>query len=364
MYPLMFKRRIILWTAVCFLVPFCPVAGETPAPVDAGDIDALIDRLAHPQFSERESATRRLCELGLDALPELAHRYRASEDFETKRRLRYVVEYLFHRDQLAEIGGFLGISVHPSAIRVMEDPAGDGKRPGVIVQQVHDGFAAKRAGMRDADVILAFNNEPVPDDTNAFIQLVSSHRPGMEVPIRVWRAAEAPREIEIPLADDPNRTLDGVTFEASPHMAALSGLRILSVAPDSPAAGLGLPIGGIVQRVRSEGQVGANVELQPHNAHAILNSILQTGRAGDRMVLQVVDFTEVPLEVRLGSRPVELMQEDTMAAARQRFLQWWREQGGELVLRTEMSSSWPSAVRVRRGAPPVGPLETEGPIIP
>jgi serine protease Do len=92
-------------------------------------------------------------------------------------------------DQLAKNGkvrrGQLGVSVR----RVDSDMAqslGMSETKGVIVNSVVRGSAAERAGIRQADVIVALDGNPV-NDSNPFRNHIASMAPGSEVTLTILR---------------------------------------------------------------------------------------------------------------------------------------------------------------------------------
>jgi len=91
--------------------------------------------------------------------------------------------------QLIEHGsvsrGRLGVGVQ----EVTEDDANKLRLPdpsGVIVKQVESGGPAERAGIRDGDVIRAFNGTPV-DNGNTLRNKVAETKPGTEVSLTIFR---------------------------------------------------------------------------------------------------------------------------------------------------------------------------------
>jgi S1-C subfamily serine protease len=92
-------------------------------------------------------------------------------------------------DQLMKTGkvrrGQLGVSVR----RVDSDMAqslGMSETKGVIVNSVVPGSAAERAGIRQADVIIALDGSPV-SDSNSFRNHIASMTPGAEVTLTILR---------------------------------------------------------------------------------------------------------------------------------------------------------------------------------
>jgi serine protease Do len=96
---------------------------------------------------------------------------------------RNVMAQLIEKGQVRR--GRLGVGVQP----VNSEEAsrlGLGGARGVIVRQVEKGGPAERAGIREGDVILAFNGTPV-NDSNSLRNLVAGSQPGTEVTLTIFR---------------------------------------------------------------------------------------------------------------------------------------------------------------------------------
>jgi serine protease Do len=81
--------------------------------------------------------------------------------------------------------GQLGVTVAPVTADVASKVGLPGPR-GVIIAGVSPGSAADRAGLREGDVVLAFNGMAV-NETNAFRNMVASTPPGTQVRLTVLR---------------------------------------------------------------------------------------------------------------------------------------------------------------------------------
>lgn len=303
-----------------------PVVTVTPE-----EYEHLVQELGAPRLASRDAATERLCRLEASHLPQLARSYREAGEFEVKRRLRYVVEHIFHRDQLAGQDGFLGVEIEMTALRVGYDPATRKHELGIGVKRAMDGFAAHRAGMENGDIIIGFNGRPIPDDRSSasFVKLVSSHAPGDRVDLTVLRLEE-PRTIIARAGERPAAMLDGAVMEPCTLSPRTEGapiriaVRVLHVEPGSPASALGLPHRSCILAVNNQ---SPNTN---HNAENFLQSAVNEAGPNTELAFTVAEGREVTLEVTLGKRPVTMISErEVLQEARNRFMAFWKEQGQE-----------------------------------
>ncbi len=92
-------------------------------------------------------------------------------------------------DQLAREGtvhrGWLGVTVSPMTREKAEYYGLDSVR-GAFVNDVADDSPAADAGIREEDIILAVNGTPIRD-SGALVDAISSHLPGEEVTLTIWR---------------------------------------------------------------------------------------------------------------------------------------------------------------------------------
>src|SRR5262245_49573156 len=100
-------RFVGLLLAICLRQ--APATLPASPSLPPAEIEALLARLSDPRYEVREDTTQTLCQLGEGDLPFLYKRYRAENRYEIKRRIRYVIESIFHRDQLMGHDGFMGV---------------------------------------------------------------------------------------------------------------------------------------------------------------------------------------------------------------------------------------------------------------
>lgn len=308
-------------------------SGTQPAPpivrLTPDQIDGLIEQLAHPRFSTRERATQELCELTEADLPLLVDRYRRLENrFEVKRRIRYIAEYIFHRGQMTGRNGFMGVQVHEIVMPDVLDPATGQSARGVLVRRVIPGFAAERAGLKDYDLIVALNDQGLPEDpsTRSFVQKVGSHPPGSMIKLRVLRAAES-RSVRVKLGAEPGQLLAGARLSVLTLAsdAPAQGVWIMGLEDKSPAAAAGLKPNDIIRGIDGV-PVGASGASQ-------IEASLQALGPGSQATFEVASTRMLTVEIRLGSRPPELNDAKDIDEARKRFMAWWQDQGGDLPAR-------------------------------
>ena len=81
--------------------------------------------------------------------------------------------------------GMLGVSIGP-VTRELTDAFGLAKPEGALVASVTKGSAAEKAGIKEGDVVLKFNDRVV-EDSRDLPRYVTSVRPGTPAKVQVWR---------------------------------------------------------------------------------------------------------------------------------------------------------------------------------
>jgi Do/DeqQ family serine protease len=161
-----------------------------------------------------------------------------------------------HRSQL-------GVTIQP-VTSDMAASLGLKEAGGVIVSTVAPGSAADRAGIKQGDVIKAFNGQPVKD-LNSLRNRVADSAPGSTATVTVARDG-ATRDLPVVLREAP---ASGTRETGEPGSAETDDRSVLgmSVAPLTPelANRLGVPMdvkGVVVQDVNPDGRA-ADAGLQP-----------------------------------------------------------------------------------------------------
>ncbi|MEI4263643.1 trypsin-like peptidase domain-containing protein [Roseovarius sp. D0-M9] len=179
--------------------------------------------------------------------------------------------------QLIETGvverGFIGVSlqgINEALARALEL---DGTE-GAIVSGVEPGAPAAVAGIREGDVILSLNGQPV-EDPREISRRVADIAPGSEVPITIFRdgerievtltLSERTRASENDEAMPPEGEMMGVSVSPVPELVRRNlgleegqALFVQGVQPGSPAAKAGIMKGDVIRS--ASGQDVATVE--------------------------------------------------------------------------------------------------------
>jgi serine protease Do len=182
---------------------------------------------------------------------------------------------------------------------------------GVVVVQVESGSPADRAGLRQGDVILAFNGKKI-EDANVLPRLVAATKPGERATLEVFRNGKRER-VDVTVGESPNETTAsaGGKPQAKPAAEAL-GLAVAELPPEGRKA-LGVDYGLVVQDVAPNGPA-ARSPLQPGDVIVAVGQdrfksveefkkLVEKHRKGDSVALLVrrgEGALYVPLEVGTG----------------------------------------------------------------
>jgi serine protease Do len=179
------------------------------------------------------------------------------------------------------VRGFLGVQVQDISPAVAEQ-FGLKQRGGALVTDVTPGSPAAKAGIKEDDVITAFNGEPLADANRLTLE-VTAVAPGTKVELDVLRegktekltatTGERPkilagggRQMESSnRGDDDEGVLNGVAVEdLTPEVrremnvpSRLKGAVITDVAPDSASARAGVSAGDVILEINRQRVVSA-----------------------------------------------------------------------------------------------------------
>jgi|DewCreStandDraft_1066081.scaffolds.fasta_scaffold00827_37 S1-C subfamily serine protease len=177
-----------------------------------------------------------------------------------------------------------------------------GRGPGALITSVAEGSPAEAAGLQVGDRILAVDGTTV-DATNTLATLLSAHKPGDTVTLRVARPGEGERDVTVTLGDKDGKAYLGVSYVPFgwPKFIPLpegvnQGVLVVSVAEDSPAAKAGVQVGDVITEV--DGQVVATPRA--------LSDAIAAHKPGDQITLKVyrpADGQTLDIQVTLAGRP-------------------------------------------------------------
>jgi len=176
-----------------------PLPTQSSPPANQLTVDQLIDALGSPDYDERQQATDILKGQKTSFAAELARICRTVQDLEIRLRLVEVAEFLFYKEALKDMGGFLGIQMDATPPR--------NQRPdldqvhGVRVLRAITGSAADKGDIRTGDVLVAIDGKPLSGDedrtldeaptvrqlTEALIHAISSVQPGADITLTILR---------------------------------------------------------------------------------------------------------------------------------------------------------------------------------
>lgn len=177
-----------------------------------------------------------------------------------------------------------------------------GRGPGALITSVAEGSPAAEAGLQVGDRILAVDGKTV-DATNTLATLLSAHKPGDTVTLRVARPGEGERDVTVTLGDKDGKAYLGVSYVPFgwPKFIPLpegvnQGVLVVSVADDSPAARAGVQVGDVITEV--DGQAVATPRA--------LSDAVAAHKPGDQITLKVyrpADGQTLDIQVTLAGRP-------------------------------------------------------------
>lgn len=201
--------------------------------------------------------------------------------------------------------GYLGVQIQQIDAS-MADALGLEKNRGEMIASVEPGGGAEKAGIRQGDVIVAVNNQPVSPDTT-LSYLVSNAPIGSRIPIDLIRggkrmtvtAAVGERPPEEQLAarlggDDDNFTNDDDSTNQQQAAQASLGLAVQPLTPaiarqvGVPATTRGLVIGGVdpssdaAQQGLKRGDVIISMNGKPATSAADVRTAVQEANAAKR----------------------------------------------------------------------------------
>lgn len=186
--------------------------------------------------------------------------------------VRAITEQLITKGKVSR--GFIGVSIQEITDDIYEANKLN-TRDGALVSEVIEDSPAEKAGIKHGDIIIEFNGRPI--DTPATLRrLVSNTPPGTPSQIKVLRDGKTltlpitPKELpanQDGSPSEPTPTDNGDTTDQSalsgvelsditPSLRErfnipekITGVVILSIEPDSPAAEAGLSVGDVIRDI-------------------------------------------------------------------------------------------------------------------
>lgn len=154
--------------------------------------------------------------------------------------------------------GWLGVSIQELTGDLARYFGLGADQKGVLVAEVLDGGPADKGGLKDGDIIMAFDGQPVKD-VKSLLQMVGRSEVGRKVPVVVFRdkrslaltveigMRSAGSAEEASAAKEPSAgtsTWRGMTVREDKE-----GLVIVSVEPNSPADAAGITPGDVIRQI-------------------------------------------------------------------------------------------------------------------
>lgn len=158
---------------------------------EKAEIIGLIRRLSASRYTDRSQAAERLMEKGISTMTLLRTAYHESDELEMKLQIERIVLAVYLDEYVYGRSGFLGITQrrapHPTHT---DDPRIPEGHIGIVIDRVHNGTAAFRAGLADEDIIVAVDDEFIRSSANpteAFGDLIRRRGPGGKIKLTVLR---------------------------------------------------------------------------------------------------------------------------------------------------------------------------------
>ncbi|MGL4539399.1 MAG: Do family serine endopeptidase [Candidatus Rhabdochlamydia sp.] len=169
-------------------------------------------------------------------------------------------------NQLLEKGsvtrGFLGVTLQPMDVDIAK-AFGLSKPEGALISEVVPGSAADKAGLKQGDIILEYDNKPVKSSEGLKTE-ISLKSPGSTIQLKIKRNQET-KQISVKLGSSSDNLLseNGIVQKLGLQVEALTedyakqlgykpteeGVLITKVKPNSPAALAGLRPGSLIQTI-------------------------------------------------------------------------------------------------------------------
>ncbi|MCH7526079.1 MAG: PDZ domain-containing protein [Planctomycetes bacterium] len=164
-------------------------------PADPTRIADLVDQLSGSSYADREAAQNELRDIGNAAIEHLQRRYRQTDDFEARLRIRHLAESIYLWNEVLGRHGFLGVGHRPLT---RDGPKVDRRiQPGkaaYLITHVVPGTSADGGGIKKGDIIVAVDGVRFPDSplmtsnrSTLFADYIRTKPPGTEMNFDIYR---------------------------------------------------------------------------------------------------------------------------------------------------------------------------------
>jgi len=185
----------------------------------AAEIDQLVPKLNAPAYTERQSATDRLKEIGAPAFPKLRSTYLATDELEIRLRVEEIIRSAYMDHHVYSGHPFMGVqlgAVDNRDPKIAVPPA----TPAVQIKKIFEDTAAKRAGLKEGDILTAQDGVPLRGTGNdlvtTFSQGIARRTPGSRLVVTVLRE-NGPEDVEVILGRLPADTAQAGRFVGLPE---------------------------------------------------------------------------------------------------------------------------------------------------
>ena len=208
-------------------------------------------------------------------------------------------------DQLKDKGkvsrGYLGVVIQ-DIDRDLAEAYGLAKPAGALVAKVMPDTPADKAGIKEGDVITAFNGQAI-ELSSELPQLIGRAKVGKKYPLSLLRDG---KKVELPfeVATLPDDADENPEKASEPDLNSLGiGLRNLT---DAEKAQLKLDVGVLVQRLADDG-AAADAGLRPNDVIVRLNNeSIKDTQAFLKVAKKLPANKAVPIVINRGGRPMIL----------------------------------------------------------
>ena len=194
------------------------------------------------------------------------------------------------------VRGYLGITGN-GVDNTMADALGLDKARGVIVGSVKDGGPADKAGLKEGDVILTMNGDPIKG-WETFRAQIATTSPGTKVDLGIIRNGNS-KQVTVKLGELPSNMANNQTQPQQKQMGETLGFTVHNLSPDlANRLGVDSDLNGVVITKVSR---GSDAYQQGLRRGMIITAI------NHKPVKNVDDFNSMMNDIANSKKPVALM---------------------------------------------------------